>query len=347
MKILHCVGSFVNGGVETLLVNLVNTQIKGGHDVTIMIVTKKWTKELVSLLCKNVKVVYINKPIGSKNPWFWLKMLWVYTHYKPDILHLHDPASAKFFIHKFRGEKRFVTLHNEVMDMPYHPSVDCYIAISNCVKLAFLQKTNHDNCVVCYNGVDFSKITQKKIYSTKPHRILSIARVLFCTKAQDVIVEAFNILPKAIKDSIKLEFWGDGPDLEKLKDLVEKNNLKNYINICGNVPNQYVNAHLQDFDVIIQASHHEGLGLCAIEAMGAKIPLILSNALGFLEVSKDGTYAHLFNGGDSEDLANTLESVYNNYSDACLQAEKAYDWAKKTFSIEEYARQINNIYIGL
>ncbi|MDD7723159.1 MAG: glycosyltransferase family 4 protein [bacterium] len=344
MKILHSVGSFINGGVETLLVNLANSQIQAGNDVAIMIVTKQYSKELISLLHKSVKVILINKPIGSKNPLFWFKMSWIHYKFNPDILHLHGPASAKYFIHKNKKETRFVTLHNEVMDMPFHPSVDCYIAISKCVKEAFLRKTKHDNCLICYNGVDFSKITTKKTYSKKPYRILCIARVLFCTKAQDVVVEAFTKLPSHIKESVTLDFWGDGPDLEKLKQIVDNKNLYKYITICGNMPNQYVNTHLCDYDVIIQASYHEGLGLCAIEAMGSKTPLILSRALGFLEVSNNGTYSHLFNCGDAEDLAKTLEIVYNNYSSSCLQAEKAYLWVNNTFSIEEYARQINNIY---
>ena len=157
-------------------------------------------------------------------------------------------------------------------------------------------------------------------------------------------MDAFNKLPSHIKESMTLDFWGDGPDVEKLRHMVVNNKLNKYVSICGNMPNQYVNAHLCDYDIIIQASHHEGLGLCAIEAMGSKTPLILSNALGFIEVSQNGTFAHLFKSGDADDLAKTVISVFNNYSDACIQAEKAYLWATKVFSIEEYVRNINNIY---
>ena len=153
MKILHSIGSFVNGGIETLLTNVVNRQVAEGNTVAIMIVTSKWSQEMVDALDKRIKVFYINKPVGSHNPWYLLKLLYYYKSFKADILHLHGPDSARFFMPKNKEERRVVTLHNEVMHMTFSKSVDIYIAISQCVLDAFKQKTGHNNCVICYNGI--------------------------------------------------------------------------------------------------------------------------------------------------------------------------------------------------
>lgn len=344
MKILHCIGSFFNGGAETLLVNLANEQVENGYDVHIMIVTTKWDKKLLEQLNHQIKISFVNKPIKSKNPYYLLKLLYKYHRIAPDILHLHGPSLAKIIFYKPKKEKRFVTLHNEVMNMPYSKTVDSYIAISSCVKDAFKKKTGHDNCVICYNGIDFSKIKKKDYYLATPRRMLCIARVLFETKAQDMVVKAYSLLPQNIKDNLTLDFWGDGPDLPKLRECINALHLESHLHALGNKENDYVNQHLSEYDIIIQASHHEGLGLCAIEAMGAKVPLILSKAAGFIEVSENGTYAETFDCGSAQSLSKAIENVFNYYTEACNKACKAYEMALREYSIIQYTEQLSKIY---
>ena len=125
MKILHSIGSFVNGGIETLLTNVVNRQVAEGNTVAIMIVTSKWSQEMVDTLDKRIIVFYINKPIGSHNPWYLLKLLYYYKSFKADILHLHGPGSEKLYSPKNKNERRIITIHNETIAIPVH----CHFAM--------------------------------------------------------------------------------------------------------------------------------------------------------------------------------------------------------------------------
>lgn len=344
MKILHSVGSFVNGGVETLLTNVVNRQVTEGNTVAIMIVTDKWSQEMIDALDRRIKVFYINKPVGSRNPWYLLKMLYYYKAFKADILHLHSPGSEKLFTPKNKDERRIVTIHNETIVMPFSETVDQYIAISQCVLDAFKKNTGHDNCVVCYNGVDVDKFRCKKSYSNRPYKIVALGRILFRVKAQDLIVEAFSKLPPDIRKEVHLDIIGDGKELDELRDMVRQLDVDDCITLVGNVTNSYVVENLCKYDLLLCASHHEGLGITAIEGMAAGVPLLLSDALGYLEVTENGKYGKHFKHSDAEAMKEALVEAYNNYSDMCEIAVNSIEYIKSKFSIEYYIMHLQMIY---
>lgn len=344
MKILHSIGSFVNGGIETLLTNVVNRQVAEGNTVAIMIVTSKWSQEMVDALDKRIKVFYINKPVGSHNPWYLLKLLYIYKNFKADILHLHSPGSEKLFFPKNKNERRIVTIHNETIAIPFSATVDQYIAISQCVLDSFREKTGHDNCIVCYNGIDIDRFKTKAVYPQKPYKIVAIGRILFRVKAQDLVVEAFSKLPIEIRKEVHLDIIGDGKELDELKDMVKLLNVEDCITLVGNVTNTYIAENLCRYDLLLCASHHEGLGITAIEGMAAGVPLLLSDALGYLEVTENGKYGKHFKHSDAEAMKNALIEVYNNYTDVCKTAMKSKEYSRNKFSIEYYVEHLNDIY---
>lgn len=344
MKILHSIGSFANGGIETLLTNVVNRQVAEGNTVAIMIVTSKWSQEMVDALDRRIKVFYINKPVGSHNPWYLLKLLYFYKSFKADILHLHSPGSEKLFSPKNKNERRIVTIHNETIAIPFSRTTDQYIAISQCVLESFKQKTRHDNCVVCYNGIDFNRFKRRKDYSDKPYRILAVGRIIYRVKAQDLIVEAMSKLPTAIRKEIHLDIWGDGKDAEELNSLVKELNVEDCVTLCGNVTNEYVTENMCNYDLLLCASHHEGLGITAIEGMAAGVPLLLSDALGYVEVTENGKYGKHFKHSNVEAIKEAIIYAYNNYATMCEKAVESIEYARNKFSIESYSNELKIIY---
>lgn len=344
MKILHSIGSFVNGGIETLLINVVNRQVAEGNTVAIMIVTSKWSQEMVDALDRRIKVFYINKPVGSHNPWYLLKLLYFYKSFKADILHLHSPGSEKLFSPKNKNERRIITIHNETIAIPFSETVDQYIAISQCVLDSFKQKTGHDNCVICYNGIDIPKYKCKNEYPPKPYKMVALGRILFNVKAQDLIVEAISKLPTEIRKDIHLDIIGDGKDAGILKRLVKKLDVEDCVTLVGNVPNTFVTENLCNYDLLLCASHHEGLGITAIEGMAAGVPLLLSDALGYVEVTENGKYGMHFKHSDADSIHDAIVASYKNYTPMCKKAVQSIEYARKKFSIEGYIKQIKGIY---
>ncbi len=343
MRILHVIGSFNNGGIENLLINLTRQQVKQGLEVGLMIVTNFFTEAMIQALDSQIKVLYVQKPVGNRNPYYLIKMNWIYHKFNPDILHLHSPYSIPYFKSLGRKEKRFVHIHNNVDVYGYDNSINRYFAISKCVYDVYQEHIQNDNCSICYNGIDFSTLSEKIHYLDRPRRIIQVGRMLMDVKGQDITLNAFDILMNEGYD-LQLEYWGGGPDVEKLKAMVRERKLENVVKVIGDVDNNYVYSHLGDFDIAVYSSRHEGLGIAAIEAMGAGVPVVLSDVDGHLEISDNGKFGNLFESGNTISLANVISNLLADYPNAITKALKAKVFVRKNFSIENMAGQLLNFY---
>lgn len=342
MKILHFLSSFNNGGIETMLVNVANLQAKK-HKVGILVLTDNILDSLVLRLDSSIKLIKINKPVGSKNIYYLLKMYWVYLTFKPDIFHFHDHNAPKLFPWKLKREKRFATIHN-VVPTKWNKNVNQYIAISECVKAGFIDQTHKRNCTICYNGIDLSAFKCKKQYSPKPLRFLSIGR-LYPSKGMDVVLKAFVWLKNNdMADNITLDIWGEGQERYMLEKLIKNGNLSQRVSLKGNVDSQYVEKHICDYDCVIQASRHEGFGLTAIEAMVAGVPTLLSNVDGYIEVSRKGKYSLLFEPENPEDLGRKIVELISHYEDAVNRALNAKGYVNNNYSVETLNNKLEVLY---
>jgi glycosyltransferase involved in cell wall biosynthesis len=93
-----------------------------------------------------------------------------------------------------------------------------------------------------------------------------------------------NTFPDALKLNpyFKLIIVGDGPDKNKLKKLINDNNLKNNIFLTGPIPN--ASKLIKAFDLFVLPSRYEGLPITLIETITAGLPIIASNVGGNTEV---------------------------------------------------------------
>ena len=339
MRVLHVLGSFNNGGVENLLINLTKQQVRQGLDVGLMIVTNSMSAQMLNALDPQVKLLYVNKPVGNHNPFYLFKLNWMYHSFGPDILHLHSPYSIPYFFSFGRREKRFVHVHNNEDTYSFNSSINRYFAISKTVYDAYHHQIDNDLCTICYNGVDFSLINEKTDYSKKPNRFVQVGRLLIDTKGQDLTLNAFEIMIKEGAD-LFLEFWGDGPDKTVLCEMVREKGLDSRVKVVGDVDNKYVKQHLQDFDAAIFSSRYEGFGIAATEAMGVGLPVVLSNIDAHLEISDKGKMATLFEMNNYLSLTESLKYVIDHYSKVCEIANSTKKIVRTKYSIEEMSKHL-------
>ena len=91
---------------------------------------------------------------------------------------------------------------------------------------------------------------------------------------------------KAIVDDCpkaKLLIIGDGPDLQKYKNYVNKHNLDEYIKFTGKVPWDQIPEYYLIADIFTTASTSETQGLTVIEAMAASLPVVCINDESFID----------------------------------------------------------------
>lgn len=126
-------------------------------------------------------------------------------------------------------------------------------------------------------------------------------------KGQFLIVDAFKRLEKRIRENITIHFLGSGTsELARLREDVEKSNLKDYLIFHGKVDNP--NLFLANADAFILTSFDEGLPISIIEAMNYGLPIFSTRVAGIPE-TLDGN--GILIDPNEEDVFKLLDSLHN------------------------------------
>ena len=98
------------------------------------------------------------------------------------------------------------------------------------------------------------------------------------------LLQAFAICKTKSDLPIKLYVYGDGDQLNEMKQLAKSLNIENDTTFFGRIPHSEVSTALQGIDIFCVPSIHESFGVAAVEAMSCGIPVVTSDAVGLQEV---------------------------------------------------------------
>ncbi len=174
--------------------------------------------------------------------------------------------------------------------------------------------------VTVYNPIDFETIENKACkrgdLSSDEEELLnssyicSVGRLDEGQKDFSTLINAYANLKGENKISEKLVLVGDGPDREKLENLVKKLNLENDIIFLGKKSNPYI--WMKNSKVFILSSKYEGLPTVLIEALILDVPSISSDCLtGPVEILENGKFGELFNIGNIKELEEKILVTLN------------------------------------
>ena len=354
MRIAHLMWSMGVGGSQTLLTDIVNIQVREGHEVGIFVIDSLMSDTIMNKLDPKVQVSFMGRTRGEKALMPFVRLNWKLFRFHPDIIHSHSGKLVKAI---FSSVPQIATIHNMTSNPIDFKKYTATYAISNSVKDDW-KKKGFDVTGVIENGVSCNKIRSKKNWDLKDSiHVVVLSRIRFSPKRQDLIVSALAKLKSnnqfrkgdSIVKKCVVHFIGDGEDTAKLKNMVKEYGLDDNVIFEGIRDRSWIYDHLCDYDLFIQASDFEGFGLTVAEACAAKLPVLLSNVEGPLEIIDGGRLGMTFKKGDAEDLAAQLSKFINGEYDYSL-IEKAYLRTLKMYSIEgtafkyldEYRKILNN-----
>ena len=341
MKIAHIFYSLTYGGIETLLVNISNWQVLNNYKVSIILINDLFDESLMGSLDSRIKIIQLNRNPKSKSPIAILKLNFYLLKQNYDILHIHS-AGIGNFIQPILRSKRILHVHSTTqITNSKLPKFDKCIAISKAVKQTLESKYRAKNIDVIYNGINFNNFVKKKS-NLVTNKIICIGRLDTQIKNQSGIITEFSRIKNQI--DADLYFVGDGPDVNVLINLIERLKLKNRVFLLGKRDQNWIQQHLCDYDLFIQASHSEGLGLTAIEAAAACVPLLLSKVDGHLEISENGQLCDLFEPKKEGDLGGKVIDFYKNTDRFFKLAKANCKLHNRKFDIELYNENIVRIY---
>lgn len=218
------------------------------------------------------------------------------------------------------------------------------VCCSEAVRGRMVQEIGSDplRTEVVYNGVPLRKFGPAVPSGPQdPPTLLTVAS-LRGLKGHRVLLEAAARLA-ARGVSFRLHLVGDGPDREYLERFTQTMKLSNRVRFLGerdDVPALLARADL----FVLPTTGREGLGLAALEAMAAGLPVIASDIGGVPEVVRNGRTGYLVPPGDCDSLEQAIFDLLANRDQALAMGKEGRRRVEQHFSAAGMVRGIEQLY---
>jgi glycosyltransferase involved in cell wall biosynthesis len=344
MKILHIIFSLNTGGSETMLVDIINEQSKS-QIVELIIVNNLVSEELIGNINKEIKIHHINRKPGSRNLLPILKLNYKLFKINPTVIHFHNHNGINLLKYKIKAIT-CLTVHDVNIPVINFLKYKKIFSISNTVQDDILIRSGIKSFKI-YNGIRFADIENKYVSEKiENFKIIQVSRLDHEKKGNHILIKALNILVKQKGiTNIRLDFIGDGESLKYLNNLVKEFNLEKHINFMGNKTREFIYKELKNYHLLVQPSLFEGFGLTVVEGIASKIPVLVSNIDGPMEIIENGKYGFYFKSGDAYSCADKIYDIIINYHTDRINCKinESFNYAKVNFNIQETAiNYINN-----
>lgn len=343
--IVHILFNLKLGGTESMLLDIMRCQADMGHKIVLILVNNKHDEELMRRIDNRVIVKYINRPKGSKNPWYLIKLNYNLRKYKPNVVHVHNVKALGLLFNVSRINTVFTAHCLGISDSLIRKAKQvCVISETVGSDVASMHKIKP---IVVYNGIETKAINNQA--SNKGNNgcfnLVQVGRMSKETKGQDILIKAVAMLKKKDINDITVDFIGDGVSMREMKELVVQLDLSSTVNFRGALSRQDIYNELCQYHLLVQPSRDEGFGLTIAEGMAAKVPVLLSSLQGPMEVVANGDYGSIFETENVEDCANRILEIKNNYDKYKTLAEKgAYQYVINNFDIVKTAERYIEVY---
>ena len=258
---------------------------------------------------------------------------------RPDIVHLHAGGLSPRFVSKVAAGAKVVMHYHSLEEEtrrsrgPRRTPIAADLIVVNSEATA--QSVRRARPVVVYPGVHATPSARTP--ASGPMVTVGVAARLAPVKGIKYLIEAVKSL-----DNVRLVIAGDGPEKERLENLARHESLLDRVTFTGWVDD--IGRTMSTWDIYVQPSIAEGLGIAALEAMSLGIPVVASDVGGLREIVVNGKTGFLVPPEDSAQLAAHLKELACNAELRRSMGEAARLRATEKFSRERESQALQSAY---
>lgn len=354
MKILHIVNSFSEGGVESLLLELLPRIANNGYQIDLLILNRH-----AIALKDNIEKKGINVIVGNYGNVYDPRNICLIKSYikKYDAVHVHlFPTQLYAAIAKLLCKPRipfFTSEHGSYnnrrnykwfrhIDKWFYCKYDKLVAVSPTVKKSLQRWVNLDSVVIC-NGINLDRfqkniemqLQREELSFTSDDKIIIMVARFGLPKDHDTVIKALCHLGA----EYKVIFVGSGERMEACRTLANKLNVDQRVRFIGNCTNPEYYTYISD--VAVLCTDNEGLSISTIEYAAMGKPIIVSD----VESMRDnfGDYVIMVEPHNDVELAQAITKIMDDRTLYRQLAEKSIICASK-FDINNAAKQYCELY---
>ncbi|MDC6405687.1 MULTISPECIES: glycosyltransferase family 4 protein [Maribacter] len=338
-KIAFIINSLNSGGAERVLSTLANSLI-GKYQISIITFTNTppfypLDSKIEVFPCKE-KISPSNNILEAlkTNYQLYLRIREICKEISPDILVafmttanvLGTLAAKSFGVPIIISERNnpnmdYTPFFWKIMKRITYPNANKLIVQTELIKNFYSTWIKESKIAILPNPISSIHIDYRKKYSLKRENIiLSVGRLSF-QKGQDVAIKSFASLNPP---NWKLHIIGEGPDRQKLNDLIQELKMQDKIILLGRRKN--ISEYYLKSKIFVFPSRFEGFPNALIEAMYFGLACISANCpTGPSELIKHGDNGFLFETDNVEEISGLLSLLIEKEGVLSKIGDKAYN----------------------
>ena len=372
-KVLIVAPSLAIGGMEKVLINLVNSLSEEKYDITIKTIYDNF--EMACNLNSNIKYSSFYKSskikkidyIKVRAYTFMLKKFSPKILYKLLVKEKYDTEIAFFrgasikivsgsnnnnsnkiaWVHNdfTKCTGIFDWFNNEEKTKDAYKKFNKIVCVSQYAKEKFIERMGiKENVIVRYNinlTDDIKNKAEEKIeekFKKNTFKVCTVGRLVEAKGYDRLLKIHKRLMDEDLKHDLIIV--GDGPDREKLTKYINDNNLNNSVYLLGSKSNPY--KYIKNSDLFVCSSRWEGFSTVISEAVILEKPVIATRVSGTEELFLNNKYG-LITENNEESLYEGLKSILTN--------EKLYNYYKNKvkerssfFEQKELVKNIEKIF---
>lgn len=276
----------------------------------------------------NAKIVFCHEPANIIEQLFVSKLLAI-----PFVNHMHKEfnyfENFKFFKYIYKNinfisdSEALITsnLNNLRLESKWVKKIPLITATGDLEKFSLSKKLNHKNKII---------------------QIGSVGRFNW-EKNFELLIKICKKLKESTKFEFQITIVGDGPDFDKISEMIKKNKLEKLIYLKGELSNDEVKDFMSNLDIYLQTSLSEGSPLTIKEAMVTPLVVISSNVGGVSNLIKNNINGFLVYKINSDFFVETIMKVLKMRENEINKIKKsANKFIMANFSSSRIASKIFN-----
>ena len=319
MKIAHYVLSSTFAGIEQHVQELAD--IQGSENEIVVICNQS-----ISRHYKNIEVKVV-KNISRRSIFGILSLVLVLRNIRPDIVHSHGSKTTSIInsVRRLIKLKHVASVHGIKSKTKLYNKAHRVIAGSQKIQDSLMTE---------------SSLIENWWHPSLPERIDNTAEYVLAigrlepVKGFDLLIESWVNVNK------KLLIVGDGPEHSKLKSLIDKHGLADFITITPSVSKEGLIEYYQKASLLIVSSRREGGPRVALEALYLHIPVISTNVGHMNQILPQELLAEPDNLG-------SLKSLISNWIDRSMSQESIFEYVEEEYSIDKASKKVLSVYEDL